>query len=334
MKRIFIFSFFLIVMLMKANPQAPEFYNKVNHMIWIVEDLRTVKKNWQQLGFGQIKEEGDVTIISKFSEEGEPVKARMATGYLDTLRVVWIQVPKKGSPFSDYMRISKEGVYSLVYAVEGKKALKDEAQRLRDIGINIQDNLELRTSHGKYNYYLFNTLKQGKFMLGFLFNTEAEKLFDPALHGVNKHNLKFAQYAFAITKAESVSDYWYDFGLPELTITHDSIGNRTYYDKPGVFDIELGWQQHGSIPFEWCIPLQGPNVYEDHIVLHGEGFHHIAFETSDLDSVLTDYKAKGFVVSQSGTWGIPGKPGSGRFAYLDPKGLGGITIELLWNYKP
>jgi hypothetical protein len=34
-----------------------------------------------------------------------------------------------------------------------------------------------------------------------------------------------------------------------------------------------------------------------------------------------------------GSWGDAGKPGSGRFAYVDAQGAGGIDIELLWNYR-
>ena len=313
--------------------QAPEIYNRVNHLVWIVEDLRTVKKNWQQLGFDQIKDEGEVTIISKFYGQNEAIQARMAIGYLDEATVVWIQSSRRGSPFSEYMRASKEGVYSLVYAVDGKKDLKEEAQRLKDINISILDNLEIKTRHGKLNYYFFETGKKGKYTVGLMLTDDANKLFDPDLDGSNRHNLRFAQYAFAIPDESSVSDFWFDFGLPELAITHDSIYDRNYYGNPGSFDIKLGWQRQGYIPFEWCIPLQGPNVYEDHILMHGAGLHHLAFQTADMDNVLNDYILKGFVVSQSGSWGEKGKPGSGRFAYLDPKGLGGITIELLWNYR-
>ena len=214
-----------------------------------------------------------------------------------------------------------------------KKELKQEAQRLKDLDITILDNLEIRTSRGKFNYFLFNTAREGKYTLGFLLEEEAKRLFDPLKNGSNRHNLKFAQYAFAVADESDVADFWYNFGLPDMTVTHDSIHDKIYYGKPGVFDVKLGWQRHGSIPFEWCIPLRGPNVYEDHIQLHGDGFHHLAFGTADIDTVLSDYTAKGFVVSQSGGWGNKGNPGSGRFAYLDPKGLGGITIELLWNYK-
>jgi hypothetical protein len=49
--------------------------------------------------------------------------------------------------------------------------------------------------------------------------------------------------------------------------------------------------------------------------------------------VVRSWKTLGFEVSQSGAWGEKGKPGSGRFAYVDTDAIGGVTIELLWNYK-
>jgi len=34
----------------------------------------------------------------------------------------------------------------------------------------------------------------------------------------------------------------------------------------------------------------------------------------------------------SGGWGERGKPGSGRFAYMDAHSLGGVDVELLWSF--
>ena len=41
----------------------------------------------------------------------------------------------------------------------------------------------------------------------------------------------------------------------------------------------------------------------------------------------------GYKVAQSGGWGEAGKPGSGRFTYIDTDSIGGVLIELLWNYR-
>lgn len=74
-------------------------------------------------------------------------------------------------------------------------------------------------------------------------------------------------------------------------------------------------------------------VYEDHIQRHGEGIHHLAFMVKDMDKVIDDYTSRGFVVSMGGTWGEKGKPGSGRYEYIDLEKAGGLTMELLWSYS-
>ena len=88
------------------------------------------------------------------------------------------------------------------------------------------------------------------------------------------------------------------------------------------------------VPFEWIEPLKGPNVYDDHIAKHGEGFHHIAFDVPDMDQAIAHWNALGFPESMCGGWGVKDAPGSGRFAYHDLIPAGGIDIELLWNYRP
>ncbi|HAQ19166.1 MAG TPA: hypothetical protein DCR40_08040 [Prolixibacteraceae bacterium] len=84
--------------------------------------------------------------------------------------------------------------------------------------------------------------------------------------------------------------------------------------------------------YEWCIPVKRPIVYADHIKLHGEGIHHLAFSVNDMDKVLNDYESLGYKNSMGGTWGEKGKPGSGRYEYIELEKAGGVTMELLWNY--
>jgi len=61
--------------------------------------------------------------------------------------------------------------------------------------------------------------------------------------------------------------------------------------------------------------------------------HHLAFTVDDMDKVLEDYESKGYVNSMGGTWGERDKPGSGRYEYINLEDAGGMTMELLWNFK-
>src|SRR6266545_4709084 len=69
----------------------------------------------------------------------------------------------------------------------------------------------------------------------------------------------------------------------------------------------------------------------EYLKAHGEGPHHLGFDALDIDKVVGEWSALGFPPLQSGAWGEKGKPGSGRFAYLDTEGIGGVLIELLWR---
>lgn len=60
---------------------------------------------------------------------------------------------------------------------------------------------------------------------------------------------------------------------------------------------------------------------------HGEGFHHIAFEVSDLDKEVARWSALGFPFIQGGAWGEKGKPGWGRFAYQNTDAIAGAELD-------
>jgi hypothetical protein len=175
-----------------------------------------------------------------------------------------------------------------------------------------------------------DTKEQGKYYMGFVID-ERKGVKNPG--GENQLDLKFTQYAFAINNEAPVSSFWEKIGLPAFEITHGPLTNKEYFGRPSDFDMKLGWQRHGSIVYEWIIPLKPPTVYADHIRMHGEGIQHFGFSVDDMDEGIQFFEDKGYTISMSGGWGTEGKKGSGRFAYVDLSKIGGMTIELLWNYK-
>jgi 4-hydroxyphenylpyruvate dioxygenase-like putative hemolysin len=93
--------------------------------------------------------------------------------------------------------------------------------------------------------------------------------------------------------------------------------------------MDLGWQRFGDAPFEWVQSTQGPNVYEEYLKAHGEGFHHLGVDVKDMDAAIKILEGKGAPPSQGGGWDTP--QSKGRFAYLDTDPHGGVTLELLWD---
>jgi catechol 2,3-dioxygenase-like lactoylglutathione lyase family enzyme len=183
-----------------------------------------------------------------------------------------------------------------------------------------------RTLH----YAYFDTEAEGKYVLGLMYDPNPAAEASPATPA----SVRVTQFAFVVGSLPPVSAYWKKLGFPEFEVTHPALTHLFFRGRPTGYEQDLGWQRHGSVPFEWCVPpANPPTVYAEYLKRHGEGLQHIAFEVPDMDQAIARYKQLGFETVQGGGWGEDGKPGSGRFGYVDTDRVGGLTIELLWNYR-
>lgn len=329
MKYLFIAFFVLFFSYGKSVSEVPEHFKKVDQMLWVVKDLDNVIAHWGKLGFTQVIMLD--TVVAELKKTGKTVKIRLAKANLGGANITWIQPLGEESIFSEFNNSYGDGVMSLIHRMKSQEALQSELNRLSGIGLDIKDEINIATKEGSLNYVLMDTRNEGKYYLGYTYGDEDLKIMQK-LSSDNLHIMKLNQYAFAIRKPAKVSDYWHKIGLPEFQISMPVLGNTHYYGKIVDHELIQGWQRHGTIAYEWCIPVKPPIVYEDHIIKHGEGIHHLAFSVDDMDKVLEDYRSKGYVVSMGGTWGEIGKPGSGRYEYIDLEKAGGVTMELLWNH--
>ena len=309
----------------------PKAYKHVDQVLWIVNDLENTIMQWAKLGFEQVMDMGTVDVALKKSRV--LIRVRLAKANLGGAQVTWIQPPGNGSFFSEFKDSYGEGAMSLVHRLDNEKTLKRELKRLSLLGVKIKEEIIISTENKKLHYVLMDTWDEGKYYLGLTYgNPEIQMTGD--LTSENLHNMKLNQYAFAIRNEsmKDVSAFWHKIGFPEFEINHPELGEKHYYESEVDHDLIQGWQRHGDIAYEWCIPISTPIVYDDHIKKHGEGIHHLAYAVEDMDKVLEDYKAKGYVVSMGGTWGEKGKLGSGRYEYIDLEDTGGVTAELLWSF--
>ena len=311
------------------SAEIPKCYNEVDQVLWIVSDVESTIANYKKLGFSQIKDLGQVEMESEIN--GNKVKIRLVCANLAGARVNWVQPLNGKSVFQEFLRKHGDGAISLVHRFSAGEELKKEIGRLEDLGIHVLDDLTIRTGNGDLKFVLMDTQREGKYCLGFTYGESGLEIHQ-ALGAENRNDMKLSQYAFAIRDPEPVSAFWHKLGLPEFQIDQPVLGEPRYYGEVTDHELMQGWQRHGSITYEWCIPLKPPIVYEDHIQRHGEGIHHLAFMVKDMDEVLEDYTSRGYVVSMGGTWGEKGKPGSGRYEYIDLEEAGGLTMELLWSF--
>lgn len=331
MRQIIVFlSIWTLVSCTNDSGGLPESYKEVDQVIWVVSDLEGTISGYEKLGFTQVMNLG-VSVVENGASKGDAT-VRLARANLAGALVNWIEPLDGNSVFHQFHRTHGDGAMSLVHRFPEGKSLKREVDRLESLGVAVLDEITLLTEKGALQFVLMDTQAEGKFILGFTKGTDPMNIRE-TLSMDNRHGMKLDQYAFAIRDPEPVSRYWSSLGLPEFQINHPELGETRYYGEIVDHQLIQGWQRHGSIAYEWCIPVKPPIVYEDHIQKHGEGIHHLAFSVPDMDLVLDDYRSRGFQVSMGGTWGEKGKPGSGRYEYIDLEKAGGLTMELLWNYQ-
>ncbi len=309
--------------------QLPDMYKTVDRVTWVVKDLRPVIAGWEKVD-AAVDDYGIIEHRATFRGKSVTVRARVAAARIGSLHVEWVQPLDGENAFTEFLAKHGDGVFSLVHRAPSIEALEQEVVRLHSAGVDVLQRGTIESEDGAVTYVQFDTEPQGKYSLGVLFEPPYAESDLPDAAGLSK----VTQYAFVVRDVRAVSGYWHKLGFPEMDYTHPPLFNLVYHGKPGRFDQELGWQRHGSVVYEWIQPLKGPTVYEDQIQAHGEGFHHFALDIPDMDKAVSKWKTDGYAAVQSGDWGDKGKSGWGRFSYIDTEPAGGVTVELLWNYKP
>ena len=313
-----------------ASAAAPEWYRSVASVHWVVQDLERVKQAWGKLGFPALADFGEVDLTANRRGVLTPSRVRVAMTLVDGVAVYWLQPMGDGGAYGEFRKAHGEGIFSLNHAAPSRAALDAEVARLQALGVGILQSSDVDTGEGTLRIVHMDTAAEGKWVLGLVHGTVPGA---PSAGPRPPLPAKLSQVAFVARDLQGPSTYWSRLGLPPVAVSRSSIGDRRYRGEPAAFDQELGWQRHGAVAYEWIRSLAGPNVYDDHLKVHGEGVHHLGFDVEDFDQAVEAWTRAGFPVVQSGTWGTAGQPGSGRYAYLDTEGAGGVYVEVLWSHR-
>jgi catechol 2,3-dioxygenase-like lactoylglutathione lyase family enzyme len=314
--------------------EPPSFYQRVDRLVWVVNDLEEVVQGWERLGFPAIRSHGELELQqTEFRGRRVSPIVKAATGQLRDVKIHWIQPLTEDCAYGEFLDENGPGVFSLVHHTSSLEEFEAELLRLQGLGVEVLQSEASALELGWERLRFFDTLRDGKYVLGLLHDPDPKQTSLPDSAVSEPFEGGIIQYAFAVRDPNPVSQYWQRLGFPAFEVVPVVGREKRYRGQPAEFDMNLGWQRHGTVPFEWCIPLGGPTVYADHIEVHGEGFHHIGLRTKDLDELVEKWNGLGVEVIQSGAWGEKGKPGSGRYAYMDTDSIGGIAVELLWSFR-
>lgn len=312
-----------------APAQTPELYGEVTSIHWVVKDLAAVSAGWSRLGFPVLQDFGEVSLPVQYAGESGVATLRIAQSRIAGVDVFWLQPVSGRSAWSEFLTRRGDGVMSLNYSAPSREALDAEVARLESAGVDVLQVTDTDAGQGPLRIVHMNTESQGKYVLGLVSGSVPGP---PSTAPASTYGPKLSQYALVVHDLATVSGYWAKLGLPAMDVTHPTLTDLEYKGEPGRFDQKLGWHRHGTVTWEWIEPLAGPTTYQDFLDAHGEGFHHLAFDVPDMDAAIEAWEAAGHPIVQSGGWGEKGQPGSGRFAYADTASIGGVTVELLWNY--
>lgn len=95
--------------------------------------------------------------------------------------------------------------------------------------------------------------------------------------------------------------------------------------------MRLALSQMGPIRIELIEVVEGDNIYQDYIEIHGYGVHHFGLLVEDMEDAIAKAEAEGFSMIMNGS-GF-GPDGDGHCAYLDTEELLGVTLELISRPK-
>jgi methylmalonyl-CoA/ethylmalonyl-CoA epimerase len=112
-----------------------------------------------------------------------------------------------------------------------------------------------------------------------------------------------------------------------LALYRDSFGMAEQHRETiEAFDVEAVLLEVGDGHVELLKPLSGESGIGKFLERNGPGLHHVAYQTSDIDSALEQVKAAGIqLIDQEPRRGIRGS----RVAFLHPKATGGVLTELV-----
>jgi catechol 2,3-dioxygenase-like lactoylglutathione lyase family enzyme len=344
---------------MSDKTDAPQFdpaiYHHVAQIVWVVSDIERVVDYWQRMGIHNIHRDGVVSLPNlTYRGQSDPASAKQVTANLDGLEIKWIQPVHGGNFWQDGLRQHGDGIRVLGYAVRSSQEFDDQIKYFssKGVGTVVEDNWRGQKGRGRVAY-LDTAAQGGGHTLALIYNPDSDPDDDPgaapkadpnadpnpapdsrsraAASAGNEYPLtKITHFAWVVNDVRKVDAYYTGLGFkPFSRIDHNVSLDRIYRGQPGTYEMWLGWDRTGDAPFEWVQQITGPDVYVEYGKKHGEGFHHLGVNVSDMDEAIKQMTDRGAPPSQAAGWNT--SKGKGRAVYLDTEPYGGVTLELIYD---
>jgi catechol 2,3-dioxygenase-like lactoylglutathione lyase family enzyme len=311
----------------------PAVYHHVAQVIWVVSDIDRVVDYWQQLGVHDIHRDGVVSFPNlTYRGKPDPASARQVTANVGQLQIKWIQPLRGGKFWHDGLLEHGDGIRVLSYDARSPQEFDDQIKyfSLRGVGVVVQNSWQGQAGGGRLAY-LDTTAQGGGNTLGLIDDPDARSRAVVATGASNEYPLaKITHFAWVVNDVRKVDAYYTSLGFkPFSRIDHNVSLDRVYRGQPGTYEMWLGWDRTGDAAFEWVQQITNPDIYVEYGKKHGEGFHHLGVNVTDMDGAIQLMTTRGAPPSQAAAWNTP--KGKGRAVYVDTEPYGGVTLELIYD---
>jgi hypothetical protein len=133
------------------------------------------------------------------------------------------------------------------------------------------------------------------------------------------------QISFAVADTEEAAKRYESIFGP-FEIVDVPAMDITYRGRPSTVTLKLGFGRSGPLEIELVQVIEGDSPAKDHLLSHGEGFHHVRFPISDLKGTQAAMEREGWTTTFAGE-----SPGV-SFAYLEPPPTLTSTVVELINF--
>jgi methylmalonyl-CoA/ethylmalonyl-CoA epimerase len=125
---------------------------------------------------------------------------------------------------------------------------------------------------------------------------------------------------------KAASAYAELFGIPKpevVLIADDAFAQTNYRGLPSTAKGKAAFFDLGPVQMELIEPIGAPSIWEEFLRTHGEGLHHIAIKTMDMEATRQFLASRGMETIQHGGWD------GGQYSYVDCSEQLGTILELL-----
>ncbi len=310
----------------------PALYHHVARVVWVVGDLDQVVGYWQKLGVHDLHDDGAVTFPNlTYHGKPDPASARQMIGHIGGLEIEWLQPIKGGEFWSSSLREHGDGIRALGYNTGTPQEFDDQIRYFASKGVGVMAMGDWQGQKGRGRFAYLDTAARGGGNTMALFDDPDTSSPASIVASHNDYPLtKIGHYAWVVRDVRQVDAYYAGLGFkPFANIDHNISLDRVYRGQPGTYEMWLGWDRSGDAPFEWVQQITGPDIYVEYFQKHGEGFHHLGVNVTDMDQAIASMTARGAPPSQTAAWNTP--KGKGRAVYLDTEPYGGVTLELIYD---